>query len=59
MKIISHSSAKKRTKMRKGFKFEHFYWLFSSDTMAVKGLKPRGQVKGRLLVEYCWRSGNQ
>jgi len=36
MKILSHTSAKKKTKMLK-FQISQFYWLFSSD-MAVKEL---------------------
>ena len=32
-----HASAKKETK-RQGFQISHFYWLFLSDVMAVKGL---------------------
>ena len=42
LKILSHASAKKKTKMFKGLKFRTFvksiYWLFSSDIMTVKGL---------------------
>jgi len=38
MKIISHANAKKKTKRLKGFKFCIFYWSFSSDTLAMKGL---------------------
>ena len=38
MKILSHASAKKKTKRIKGFKFRTFM-SFSNDIMAVKGLK--------------------
>ena len=36
---ISHASAKKKTKRLKGFQILHFLWSFSSDIMAVMGLK--------------------
>jgi len=39
MKILLHADAKKRTKELKVFLISHFYWLFSRDMMAVKGLK--------------------
>ena len=38
MAILSHASVKKKTKKAYGFQTLHFYWLFSSDIMAVKGL---------------------
>ena len=38
MKIFSQASAKKKTKMLKGFKFPKLYWLFSSEIVAVKGV---------------------
>ena len=39
MKILSHASAKKKTKMLKKFQIsQFFYWPFSRDIMAVKGL---------------------
>jgi len=40
MKILSHASAKKEDKNDQGFQIWHFYWSFSSDIMAVKGLIP-------------------
>ena len=40
MKILSHTSAKKKTERLKGFRFRTFIGRFSSsDIMAVKGLK--------------------
>ena len=41
MEIITHASAKKKTKRPKGFQISHFYGLFLNATMAVKGLKSR------------------
>ena len=40
MKILSHASAKKKTKTEKGLRVSNFalLLLFSSDIMAVKGL---------------------
>ena len=39
MKMLSHDSAKNKTETVKAeFLILHFYWSFSSDTMAVKGL---------------------
>ena len=38
MKILSHDGAEKKYKNAEGFQISHFYWLFSSDTMAVKGV---------------------
>ena len=38
MKILSHASAKKKTKRLKGFEFHIITGLFSSYTMAEKGL---------------------
>ena len=40
MEILSHASAKKKTKGLKGFPILHFHWSFSSNIMAVKGLTP-------------------
>ena len=37
MTTLSYASANKKTERLKGFKFLHFYWLFSSDIMAAKG----------------------
>ena len=37
MKSLSQASAKKIQKLPK-FQMSQFYWLFSSDVMAVKGL---------------------
>ena len=39
IKILSHSSAKKKTEKLKGFDFRTFSWSCSSDITAVKGLK--------------------
>ena len=39
MKILSHASAKKKTKRLRGFKFHTLKWSFSSDLAAVKRLK--------------------
>ena len=36
------SSEEKRKKKKKGFQILYFYWSFSSDIVAVKGLKPPG-----------------
>ena len=57
-KILSHASAKKkrerererRKKKKKkkkalGFQISHFYWSFSGDIMAVKGLKGSPNVE--------------
>ena len=42
IKILSHASAKKKKKkgfgVSTGFQLSLFYWSFSSDIMAVKGL---------------------
>ena len=39
IKILSHTSAKKKTERLKGFKFRTFNGRFSSDIIAVKGLR--------------------
>ena len=39
-KTLSHAGAKKENKKAEGFQVLHFYWSFSNDIMAVKGLKP-------------------
>ena len=39
MKILSHASVKKTTKKADGFQILHFYGSFSSNLLAVKGLK--------------------
>ena len=41
MEILSHASAKKKTKRLEGFIFCTFYGWFSNDVMAVKGLRER------------------
>ena len=41
MKILSHASAKKKTKKAYGFQISPFYWSFSSGIMAVKRLSRR------------------
>ena len=33
-----HMTVRKKDKNAEGFQISHFYWLFSSDTMAVKGV---------------------
>ena len=38
MKILSQEGAEKEDKKAEGFQILHFYWLFLSDIMAVKGL---------------------
>ena len=38
MEILSHAGAEKEDKKVSGFKISYFYWSFSGDTMAVKGL---------------------
>ena len=38
LEILSHVNTKKADKKAEGFKILHFYWLFLSDIMAVKGL---------------------
>ena len=39
IKVLSHARAKEKTERLKGFQTVHFDWSFSSDIMAVKGLK--------------------
>ena len=39
MEILSHASAKKKTKTQKFFKFRTFMGHFQNDLMAVKGFK--------------------
>ena len=46
-KIFSHASAKRGTKRIKRVQISRFYWSFSSDIMAVKGLKPEKQTNKR------------
>ena len=41
MEILSHASVKKKTVY--GFQISHFYWPFSSDIIAVEGLKASSQ----------------
>ena len=41
MKILSIAE-KRRKRIAKGFDISHFYWPFSSNVMAVKGLKQGG-----------------
>ena len=48
MEILSHVSAKKKAE---GFQILHFYWLFSNDIMAVKGLT--GCLQWRSTVPVC------
>ena len=52
MEILSHASAKKKTKRLKVFKFRLFRGSFSNDIMAVKGLSSwrlgRSEVLGSL-----------
>ena len=55
MKILSHDSAKKKTKRIQVFKCLHFYELFLSDITAVSGLKK--EDKRRKGSELCWRRG--
>ena len=41
IKILSHASAKKEeNKKAEGLQISHFYWSFSRDNVAVKGLNP-------------------
>ena len=42
MEILSHASAKTKTKRLKVFNISHFYGSFSGDLMAVKGIKGVG-----------------
>ena len=48
MEILSHASAKKKAE---GFQILHFYWSFSNDIMAVKGLT--GCLQWRSAVPVC------
>ena len=39
MKTLSHASTEEKTKRLEDFKISHIYWSFSSDNMALLGLK--------------------
>ena len=43
------SQCKKENKKAEGFQISHFYWSFSSDIMAVKGLTNTEVVAPRIL----------
>ena len=53
MKIISRAIAKKKTETVKGFDIFHFYWSFSSDIMAVKGLTGTSVGHWHVYVGMC------
>ena len=54
-RILSHASAKKeKTETVTGFKLLHFYWSFSSDIMAVKGLMFQTKTKKK-KVDDLWQ----
>ena len=48
-------SAKKKTKRLKGFQISYFYWSFSNDILAVKGLIPYRAVISYRPLRYQWR----
>ena len=39
IKLFSHASEKKRNRKDEEFQISHFYWSFSSDIIAMKGLR--------------------
>ena len=49
IKVLSHANVKKKTNVL-GFKISHFYWSFSSDIIAVKGLKPFFVVVEMIII---------
>ena len=56
VKILLHASAKKKTKNVK-VQISQFYWLFSSNVMAVKGLKStflESHLKKKILDLFCF-----
>ena len=41
MIILPHATVKKKTKTEEGFQIWYFYWSFSNDILAVKGLNSK------------------
>ena len=52
MKILSHASLKKKTKMLKGLNFLHFYWVFLIDKVAMRGLICKAWVLSDLFLFF-------
>ena len=53
-KIHLQANAKKKTKIVSGFQIWPFYWSFSSDTIAVKGLSTTGHLPHNGNLEDEW-----
>ena len=66
IKIFSHASAKNKKKKAEGFQISQFYWSFSSDNLAVKGLMrgdlARERAGHKTVAQFrfcCKRLGKQ
>ena len=55
MEVLSRANAKKEKEDAKLFRLSHFYWSFSSEIVAVKGLKrtPSETQGGLTTSEKC------